>query len=116
MKQRNLIAGVLIAGLSPAVLANETYRFDPSGSTIGFSVRQFLGTTDGKFTKFNGKIDVDRERPENSSVAAQIDVRTVGYDRVNNLAIAALLAAFATGKAIVDESSARAAVTEVTTE
>jgi len=35
---------------------------------------------------------------------------------VNNLAVQALVAAFATGKAIVDESSARAAVTEVTTE
>jgi type II secretory pathway predicted ATPase ExeA len=40
-----------------------------------------------------------------------------GYPRaVNNLAIQSLLAAFAAGKAIVDESSARAAVTEVTTE
>ncbi|QGH70849.1 AAA family ATPase [Pseudactinotalea sp. HY158] len=35
---------------------------------------------------------------------------------VNNLAVQALVAAFATGKAIVDESSARAAVTEVTAE
>ena len=34
----------------------------------------------------------------------------------NNLAVQALVAAFATGKAVVDESSARAAVTEVTTE
>lgn len=40
-----------------------------------------------------------------------------GYPRaVNNLAIQALLAAYAEGKAIVDESSARTAVTEVTTE
>ena len=40
-----------------------------------------------------------------------------GYPRaVNNLAVQALLAAFAADKAIVDESSARAAVTEVTTE
>jgi type II secretory pathway predicted ATPase ExeA len=40
-----------------------------------------------------------------------------GYPRaINNLAIQSLLAAFATGKTIVDESSARAAVTEVTTE
>jgi polyisoprenoid-binding protein YceI len=77
MKPRNLMATVVIAGLSPAVLANETYRFDPSGSTIGFSVHQFLGTTHGKFTKFNGKIDVDREHPENSSVTAQIDVRSI---------------------------------------
>jgi type II secretory pathway predicted ATPase ExeA len=35
---------------------------------------------------------------------------------VNNLAVQALVAAYADGKAIVDESSARAAVTEVTTE
>lgn len=40
-----------------------------------------------------------------------------GYPRaVNNLAIQSLLAAFASNKAIVDESSARTAVTEVTTE
>jgi polyisoprenoid-binding protein YceI len=77
MRVRNLIAAVLIAGLSPAVLANETYRFDPSGSTIAFSVHQFLSTTHGKFTKFNGKIEVDHEHPENSSVTAQIDVRSI---------------------------------------
>ncbi|MGW2939018.1 ExeA family protein, partial [Streptomyces sp. NPDC001156] len=35
---------------------------------------------------------------------------------VNNLAVQALLAAFVDDKAIVDESSARAAVAEVTTE
>lgn len=35
---------------------------------------------------------------------------------VNNLAVQALVAAFAAGKAIVDESAARAAVTEVTAE
>jgi polyisoprenoid-binding protein YceI len=77
MKTPNLIAAILIAGLSPAVPANETYRFDPSSSTIGFSVHQFLGTTQGKFTKFSGTIDVDRQRPENSSVTAQIDVRSM---------------------------------------
>ena len=76
MRPRNLIAAVAIAGLSP-VLANETYKFDPTGSTIGFEVHQFLGTTHGKFTAFNGKIQVDREHPENSSVMAQIDVRSI---------------------------------------
>jgi len=40
-----------------------------------------------------------------------------GYPRaVNNLALQALVAAFATDKTIVDESSARIAVAEVTTE
>jgi hypothetical protein len=35
---------------------------------------------------------------------------------VNNLAVQALVAAFSADKAILDESAARAAVTEVTTE
>jgi polyisoprenoid-binding protein YceI len=73
----NLIASILIAGLGPAASANETYKFDSSGSTIAFTVRQFLGTTHGKFTRFSGKVDIDREYPENSSVTAQIDVRSI---------------------------------------
>jgi type II secretory pathway predicted ATPase ExeA len=49
--------------------------------------------------------------------ASLIHQTSRGYPRaVNNLAIQSLLAAFAASKAIVDESSARAAVTEVTTE
>lgn len=77
MKTRIVVAAFVIAGLSSAAFANETYKFDASGSTIGFSVHQFLGTTHGKFMRFNGKIDVDREHPENSSVTAQIDVRSI---------------------------------------
>jgi polyisoprenoid-binding protein YceI len=72
-----IVAAALVGALSSAALANETYRFDQSHSTIGFSVHQFLGTTHGKFTKFDGKIDVDREHPENSSVIVRIAVRSV---------------------------------------
>jgi len=77
MKLRNALVTFAIVTLSPVVWANETYKFDPSGSTIGFTVHQFLGTTHGKFTRFSGKVDVDREHPENSSVTAQIDVRSI---------------------------------------
>ena len=46
---------------------------------------------------------------------ALIHTTARGYPRaVNNLAIQALVAAFADNKSIVDESSARAAVAEVT--
>jgi len=54
----NLIAAVIIAGLASVASAKDTYKFDPSGSTIGFSVHQFLGTTRGKFTNFSGKIEI----------------------------------------------------------
>ena len=73
----NLLAAFVIAGLSATASAKESYKFDPSGSTIGFGVHQFLGTTRGKFTNFTGRIEVDREHPENSSVTAQIDVRSI---------------------------------------
>ena len=77
MRVGTLLLALLILGLGAAASAKETYKFDQSGSTIGFSVHQFLGTTHGTFTRFNGKIDVDRDHPENSSVTAQIDVRSI---------------------------------------
>jgi polyisoprenoid-binding protein YceI len=72
-----VISFVLLVALNSAALASETYRFDQSRSTIGFTVHQFLGTTHGKFTKFDGQIDIDREHPEKSSVTAKIDVRSI---------------------------------------
>jgi polyisoprenoid-binding protein YceI len=57
--------------------AKETYKFDPLHSCIRFTVHQFLGTTAGKFANFEGKIDIDRDHPEQSSVVAKIDVRSI---------------------------------------
>ena len=77
MKLRILIAAIAFGVFSSAALANEAFKFDQSRSTIAFSVHQFLGTTHGKFKKFEGKIDIDREHPQNSSVTARIDVRSI---------------------------------------
>ena len=71
-----LVGGFAVA-FSSAALANEAYKFDQARSKIGFSVHQFLGTTHGKFAKFDGKIEIDREHPENSSVTARIVVRSI---------------------------------------
>jgi polyisoprenoid-binding protein YceI len=77
MRTRFVVSLILPAALSSAALANETYKFDQSQSTIGFKVHQFLGITNGRFTKFSGEIDIDREHPEKSSVVARIDVRSI---------------------------------------
>jgi polyisoprenoid-binding protein YceI len=77
MTVRVLVIAVATGVLNSVALANETYKFDQARSKIGFAVHQFLGTTHGKFTKFDGKIDIDREQPENSSVTARIDVRSI---------------------------------------
>ena len=71
------LLALLLASLSSTAVGNETYKFDQARSTIGFSVHQYLGTTRGKFTKFSGKIDIDRDHPENSSVVAEIDVASI---------------------------------------
>lgn len=67
----------ILAALNSAVLAEEAYTFDQSRSTIAFRIHQFLGATDGKFKKFDGKIVINREEPEKSSVVAKIDVHTI---------------------------------------
>jgi polyisoprenoid-binding protein YceI len=68
---------LLLAALASNLRANEIYKFDPSHSTIGFSVHQYLGTTVGRFSKFEGNIDVDRDHPEKSWVMARIDLRSI---------------------------------------
>jgi polyisoprenoid-binding protein YceI len=73
----SLLAAVTITGSSSAAAANESYQFNQADSTIGFRVRQFLGTTNGKFTQFSGRIDLDRQHPGNSSVSARIQVRSI---------------------------------------
>ena len=77
MRIQKIIGLLVMAGLGATASAKDIYKFDPSGSTIGFSVHQFLGTTRGKFSNFSGRIEIDREHPENSSVTAQIDVRSI---------------------------------------
>ena len=77
MRTQPVINFGLLTALTSAALASESYRFDQPRSTIGLTVHQFIGTTQGKFTKFDGKIDIDREHPEKSSVTAKIDVRSI---------------------------------------
>ena len=77
MRLGNIIAVLVVAGVAATASAKDSYKFDPSGSTIGFSVHQFLGTTRGTFSNFSGRIEVDREHSENSSVTAQIDVQSI---------------------------------------
>jgi polyisoprenoid-binding protein YceI len=73
------------ACLGATAQAGDTFKIDPSHSTIAFKVRHMLGTAKGSFTKFSGTIDVDREHPEQSSVnvtiqAASIDTAIVKRD------------------------------------
>jgi polyisoprenoid-binding protein YceI len=60
--------------------ALETFVVDPDHSEVGFSVRHLLSRTRGRFGRFRGLVNLDRQQPERSSVtftveAASIDTR-----------------------------------------
>ncbi len=67
--------GLVVGGSS--VRANEIFKFDSAHSTIAFKVRHMIGSAKGKFTKFSGTIEVDREHPEKSSVVATIQAASI---------------------------------------
>ncbi|MEP6603083.1 MAG: YceI family protein [Spartobacteria bacterium] len=77
MMKIGIYVALLAIVVASSASANEVYTFDQSQSKIGFKIHHFVGVTPGKFTKFSGKIDIDREHPERSSVTAAIDVRSI---------------------------------------
>jgi polyisoprenoid-binding protein YceI len=76
MKPLRLVIVLAIANCLVA-LAGETSRIDPTHSTIAFKVRHMLGTAKGTFSKFNGRIVVDRDHPEQSSVTVTIAAASI---------------------------------------
>jgi polyisoprenoid-binding protein YceI len=76
VKQLGLALFIAVC-ISVTAQANETFKIDPSHSTIAFKVRHFLGTAKGRFTKFTGTIEVDRDHPEQSFVTATIQVASL---------------------------------------
>mgnify|MGYP001565553649 CR=1 FL=1 len=76
-----LAFAALAAGLvSSASAAVETYTIDPVHSAVGFSIRHFVSKVPGKFSKFSGKLTLDRANLANSSVEATIDIASINTD------------------------------------
>ncbi len=75
---RLLIAiAVAVATADSNVIAGEQLKIDPTKSKITFKVKHLLGSAKGKFTKFSGTLDIDRQHPEESSVIATIQVASI---------------------------------------
>jgi polyisoprenoid-binding protein YceI len=80
MKSKGILLALAIAlGITFArsAQAGEVYKIDPAASAIEFRIKQFLGTVKGKFSQISGTIDLDREHPVRSNVAATIQVRSI---------------------------------------
>lgn len=59
-------------------MAKETWKFDPSHSNVGFSVRHLMvAKVRGHFSSWNGTLEVDEENPAASHVEVSIDAGSI---------------------------------------
>ena len=65
------------------VFAADTYKIDAVHSEVGFKVRHFVSRTSGRFTKFEGTIQLDEKNIQNSNVSVSIEVSSVNTDNAN---------------------------------
>jgi polyisoprenoid-binding protein YceI len=58
-------------------LDTQTFAIDTDHSDVGFSVRHMLSRTRGRFARFSGQIQLDREQPERSSIVFEVDPASI---------------------------------------
>jgi len=75
-KTRFALLAAALTVASPAFAA-DTYQFDKAHTTVGFQVRHIFTMLGGKFTDFAGTIQVDRAKPENSTVEFTIQAKSI---------------------------------------
>src|SRR6185436_10529763 len=75
-KTRSAVLAASLAFAAPA-LAGDTYSFDKAHTNVGFQVRHIFTNVSGKFTDFAGTIQVDRAKPESSTVEFTIQASSI---------------------------------------
>jgi len=73
---RGAAVAAALALASPA-LAADAYQFDKAHTTVAFQVRHIFTMLGGKFQDFSGTIQVDRAKPESSSVEFTIQAASI---------------------------------------
>jgi polyisoprenoid-binding protein YceI len=59
-------------------MARERWRFDPKHSVIGFRVRHLMiANVHGRFERWEGAIEIDRDEPERSRIELAIDASSI---------------------------------------
>lgn len=71
------ILALTLAVATAASAAPVTWTIDQNHSQVGFSVRHFFSKVPGTFSKFSGSVVYDPQKPENSSVKADIDPSSI---------------------------------------
>ncbi len=80
LRIRLSVLAVLILAAAP-LLAAETYTVDKVHSNAQFTIRHLMSKVTGKFTEVEGAVQVDRAKPEASSV--EFKIKTASVDTAN---------------------------------
>jgi polyisoprenoid-binding protein YceI len=76
MSVRPTLLAVLLAA-SPAFAEVETYVVDKSHSDAVFTIRHLMSRVTGRFDEVSGTINIDRAKPEDSSVEFAIQAQSI---------------------------------------
>jgi polyisoprenoid-binding protein YceI len=72
------VVALAVLVLAPAARADkEIFTFDKAHTEFGFKVRHFVSKVGGRFTKFDGTIEIDRANPAASAVHLTIDAASL---------------------------------------
>ena len=67
--------------LRPSASSAVQYKVDPAHTAVTFQVRHLFSKVNGRFDKFDGKIDFDPAQPEKTVVEGSIDVATINTNQ-----------------------------------
>jgi polyisoprenoid-binding protein YceI len=70
------LAAVVLAAAAPAEAA-DAYTIDKNHSDVSFQIRHFVSKVRGRFSDFEGSIQIDPAKPESSSVALTIQAASI---------------------------------------
>ena len=62
---------------TPAAAAPENFTIDPAHSAVAFSIRHLFSRVPGRFTRFEGKLVVDRDDFTKSTAQVSIDAASI---------------------------------------
>jgi polyisoprenoid-binding protein YceI len=72
-----ILAALVLASALPSLAAVETFEIDPAHSSVNFNIRHLVSRTQGRFGKFSGTIEMDRQNPSSAKVKAEIDTASI---------------------------------------
>lgn len=80
---KKIVMALSFIGFSGLVMADvETYRIDSGHSFANWTIRHVVSKTSGTFSDISGKIMLDREHLEKSSVEAKINMLSINSSHV----------------------------------